>query len=280
MTWCRSYCVDGLMNFVFVRHRQAADKPWIRDVIIGLTGKEQPSVLYIGTPGFDALSGFHRQVAGFADAGLQTTMLNLSDLATVPSSVVQEAAISAADIIVVSGGNTLHAVNRWRRIGVDRLLKTAMQRGAVLAGGSAGAICWFEGGHSDSLDPNTVQRARCATMLLSSRTPCRQRAVYSLSSRFIGCRMPSQLHGLAQNGIATASTIERLPAAERALYLRDWKYCRVKGLGFLPFFMCPHHDQTQSNGVSRSGTCNPAKSAKNQFSWPCAGRRGSTSCSK
>ena len=34
--------------------------------------------------------------------------------------------------------------------------KTAMDRGAVLCGGSAGAICWFDGGHSDSLDPTTT----------------------------------------------------------------------------------------------------------------------------
>ena len=63
-------------------------------------------------------------------------MLNLSDLATVPPPAARAAATGAADIIIVSGGNTLHAVNRWRRLGVDTLLKEAMERGAVLAGGS------------------------------------------------------------------------------------------------------------------------------------------------
>jgi hypothetical protein len=39
-----------------------------------------------------------------------------------------------------------------------------------------------------------------------------------------------------------------------ASYNRDWDYCRVNGLGFLPFFMCPHHDQMQSNGIARAAS--------------------------
>ena len=44
---------------------------------------------------------------------------------------------------------------------MDKLLRVASERGAVMVGGSAGAICWFDGGHSDSLDPTTV-RPECA----------------------------------------------------------------------------------------------------------------------
>lgn len=39
----------------------------------------------------------------------------------------------------------------WRRLGVDRVLKAAYENGTVLAGISAGAICWFDSGHSDSM---------------------------------------------------------------------------------------------------------------------------------
>jgi len=39
----------------------------------------------------------------------------------------------------------------WRRLGVDKLLRRAYQKGTVLSGISAGAICWFESGHSDSM---------------------------------------------------------------------------------------------------------------------------------
>jgi dipeptidase E len=59
--------------------------------------------------------------------------------------------IADADIIYVGGGNTLRMMKMWRKRGIDRLLVRAERRGAVLAGLSAGAICWHEAGHSDSL---------------------------------------------------------------------------------------------------------------------------------
>lgn len=44
-------------------------------------------------------------------------------------------------------------VDRWRHLKLDEKLQQAASRGVVLAGGSAGAICWFDAGHSDSMDP-------------------------------------------------------------------------------------------------------------------------------
>jgi dipeptidase E len=58
--------------------------------------------------------------------------------------------ILAADVIYVGGGNTLLMMRVWRRLGVDKLLKSAYAKGTVLSGISAGSICWFESGHSDS----------------------------------------------------------------------------------------------------------------------------------
>jgi len=39
------------------------------------------------------------------------------------------------------------------KLGIDNQIKEAVKRGVVISGGSAGAICWFDGGHSDSMDP-------------------------------------------------------------------------------------------------------------------------------
>ena len=50
-----------------------------------------------------------------------------------------EEAVEKADIILVSGGNTLYAVDRWTYLGLDELLRGAAHRGKVMAGGSAGA---------------------------------------------------------------------------------------------------------------------------------------------
>jgi len=68
-----------------------------------------------------------------------------------PSAREIERKILSADIIYVGGGNTLYMMRVWRRLGVERLLRTAYEEGIVLAGISAGAICWFDSGHSDSM---------------------------------------------------------------------------------------------------------------------------------
>ena len=59
--------------------------------------------------------------------------------------------IASADLIYVGGGNTLRMMKLWRKLGVDRMLIRAGRTGTVLAGLSAGAICWHAWGHSDSM---------------------------------------------------------------------------------------------------------------------------------
>src|SRR5262249_20668113 len=58
--------------------------------------------------------------------------------------------VAAQDIFYVGGGNTAHMLAIWRVHRLDRLLRDAWQRGAVLAGISAGMLCWFQGGITDS----------------------------------------------------------------------------------------------------------------------------------
>lgn len=60
-----------------------------------------------------------------------------------------------ADAILVSGGNTLYAVDRLLGLGIHQWIKKAAARGAVMCGGSAGAVVFFENGHSDSADPDS-----------------------------------------------------------------------------------------------------------------------------
>ena len=57
------------------------------------------------------------------------------------------------DVIWVSGGNTANMLAVWRIHGVDRALQDAWDAGVVLAGSSAGMICWFEAGITDSFGP-------------------------------------------------------------------------------------------------------------------------------
>ena len=59
----------------------------------------------------------------------------------------------ASDVILVCGGNTANMLAVWRVHGFDRILREAWEAGVVLAGWSAGMICWFEAGVTDSFGP-------------------------------------------------------------------------------------------------------------------------------
>jgi dipeptidase E len=62
--------------------------------------------------------------------------------------------VLAQDAIYVSGGNTANALAIWRVHGFDALLREAWENGALLCGWSAGMICWFEAGVTDSFGPD------------------------------------------------------------------------------------------------------------------------------
>ena len=116
-------------------------------------GDESPFVVcYLGTATYDLPRFAEGQVKGFLAAGCEVVRLDVARAN--PGADAVRAALGRADAVLVSGGNTLFAIDRWRRCGVEAELRAAMARGAVLCGGSAGAICWFDGGHSDSMDPD------------------------------------------------------------------------------------------------------------------------------
>jgi peptidase E len=61
-----------------------------------------------------------------------------------------EEKILSMDAIIVGGGSTLNMLGIWKAQGIDTVLRKAYDKGIVLAGGSAGSLCWFTGGYSDS----------------------------------------------------------------------------------------------------------------------------------
>lgn len=73
------------------------------------------------------------------------------------------------DIIYVTGGNTRNMLAIWRVAGVDKLIRQAWEQGIVLAGVSAGAICWFEQGHTDS--EGDLSKLDCLGWLTGSCSP-------------------------------------------------------------------------------------------------------------
>ena len=65
-----------------------------------------------------------------------------------------EAFLLGQDVVYVGGGNTMNMLAVWRIHGVDRILRAAYEAGIVMAGLSAGSLCWFEGGTTDSFGPD------------------------------------------------------------------------------------------------------------------------------
>lgn len=117
--------------------------------IIELTGKQQPHALFIPTASSDSVEYaevFHATYGDLLGCKVDTLFL-LRDKPPLERIAEQ---IRAADLIYVGGGNTLMMMRLWRRLGVDQLLREVYARGTVLSGVSAGALCWFAYGHSDS----------------------------------------------------------------------------------------------------------------------------------
>ena len=122
------------------------ENPLLDDYILRLTGKERPKICLLPTASGDADQLIVRFYAAFPPARAIATHLPLfvrrtSDLA---------ALLLEQDVIYVSGGNTANMLAVWRLHGVDEALAKARDAGVVLAGISAGALCWFEAGVTDS----------------------------------------------------------------------------------------------------------------------------------
>lgn len=128
----------------------------IDDFILSLAPKQPAKICFV--PGASAESAaylvkFYRAFSGRA----LTTDLTIFDPPAMPRRPSSTADLSSfldeQDIIYVGGGNTANLLAMWRVHGLDKLLLKAWNRGAILCGVSAGMICWFRGGVTDSFGP-------------------------------------------------------------------------------------------------------------------------------
>jgi len=124
------------------------DNPLLDDFVLAATGSPRPRVCFLPTASGDAegyIGRFHDAFAGRAEAS-HLTLFNreVDDV---------EGFLCAQHVIYVGGGNTANMLAVWRVHGVDRAIRAAYRQGVVLAGVSAGAVCWFEAAVSDSFGP-------------------------------------------------------------------------------------------------------------------------------
>jgi dipeptidase E len=114
--------------------------------MVELTGKERPRVCGLPTAMGDDHWAALRTYELFPPDRCTTSHLRLFGI---PRPDWREHLL-AQDAIFVGGGNTANMLAIWRVHGVDTVLREAWERGVVLGGVSAGAICWFEAGVTDS----------------------------------------------------------------------------------------------------------------------------------
>jgi peptidase E len=121
----------------------------LHQYLLDLTGQERPRVCFLGTASGDDASYTAAFYAWFARRS-EASHLGLFDRRIADI----EGFLGDQDLVYVAGGNTANMLAIWRAHGVDVALRNAWKAGVILAGASAGAICWFEGGTTDSFGPD------------------------------------------------------------------------------------------------------------------------------
>jgi dipeptidase E len=120
----------------------------LEELLLELAGKPRPRIAFLPTAAAD--SG--ERIALFMDAfRARECEAEIVTLFGTPERPAER--VAAADVVYVNGGNTANALAIWRVHGVDRALREVWERGGVLAGWSAGGICWFEDAITDSFGP-------------------------------------------------------------------------------------------------------------------------------
>ncbi|MGZ3872206.1 MAG: Type 1 glutamine amidotransferase-like domain-containing protein [Mucilaginibacter sp.] len=141
---------------------------WMK-YLIGLTGKEKPKICFMPTASGDNAAYINYWLESAKklpiDPYVQRVFIESSS-----QKMSFEESLLGMDAILVPGGNTLDMMALWKVHGIDKVLKKAWEKGIVLTGSSAGAICWFHEGLSDSR-PKALSKVECLGFLKGSISP-------------------------------------------------------------------------------------------------------------
>ena len=121
--------------------------------VLALSGKPRPKICFLPTASGDAATYITKFYEAFGERAEAVHLALFGRPRTDIASL-----LTSQDIVYVGGGNTANMLAVWRVHGVDRMLKAAWERGVILTGVSAGMICWFEAGVTDSFGPLAALR--------------------------------------------------------------------------------------------------------------------------
>jgi dipeptidase E len=134
-----------------------------------LTGKPRPKLLYLPTASADSPSNIISWFRNCSRLNVEASAQE-SFIASARQTRTWEEVLLSVDGIVCSGGNTLNQQAIWKAQGIDVILRQAWERGIVLGGASAGSLCWFEEGTTDSR-PKELTTVQCLGFLKGSHSP-------------------------------------------------------------------------------------------------------------
>ena len=119
------------------------------EYVLHLTGRRRPRVCLLPTASGDSQSWIDAFYLAFPEDVCEPTHLSLF------SRKVEDLRefLRDQDLVYVGGGNTVNLIAVWRAQGLDAVLHEALARGTIFCGVSAGALCWYERGVTDSYGP-------------------------------------------------------------------------------------------------------------------------------
>jgi len=157
----------SIKKTIFV-YGNGMEREFIR-YVAKLADKKNPKICFLPTAAADderAIGYWYRLCS---DLPLEPAALK-TFISSSPEQKTFEEEILGSDAIIVGGGNTLNMIAIWKTQGIDTLLWNAYKKGIVLAGGSAGSLCWFTGGYTDSR-PRELSLMECLGFLDYSHSP-------------------------------------------------------------------------------------------------------------
>ena len=142
------------------------ENPLLDKYILTQSKKKNPKICFIATASGDAKGYIDSFYTFFRKQKCIPSHLSLLNGGTDKI----EKFILSQDILYVGGGNTKNMLALWKEWGLDKIILKAYKKGIVLCGISAGSICWFEEGLTDSI-PNQLNKLKCLGILKGSNCP-------------------------------------------------------------------------------------------------------------
>jgi peptidase E len=134
--------------------------------VLKQTGKKRPKVCFVPTASADSAEYTLRFYKAFSTLSCEPSHLPLFS----PPTADLRSYVLEKDVIYVGGGNTKNLLALWKEWKLDEIFREAWHQGIVLAGISAGSLCWFEQGITDSI-PGDLTPISCLGFLKGSNCP-------------------------------------------------------------------------------------------------------------